>query len=87
LGNVAHLKRKDTQMDTLMIAFSLLALDGRTAPKTVNVPAISASTFDASARESKLVKPDEVAYVDTRDMIAANVPEGCGATVSYMDHQ
>jgi len=28
-----------------------------------------------------------VAYVDTRDMIAANVPEGCGATVSYMDHQ
>lgn len=74
-------------MDTLMIALSLLALDGRTAPKVVNVPAISASTFDASARESTLVKPVEVAYVDTRDMIAANVPEGCGATVSYTDHQ
>jgi hypothetical protein len=71
-------------MDTLLLVSTLLSVH------TSNVPAKYDSAYAAiMARPAvvKLITLDEAASITTREEIQANVPEGSGATVSYIDHQ
>lgn len=71
-------------MDTLLLVSTLISVH------TSNVPAKYDSAYVAMMNRPanvRMITLDNAEAMDTRDMIQANVPEGSGATVSYIDHQ